>query len=202
MGPVRQTLILLQLLCLYHAYHHPHCSCLLQTCREEGKGTLLLSYVRGPTQCMISQICHPFECVILTSEFSSFLKVGGRFWCCLLPGLVPLLQHIQKLNLFPQKCGCFQLLARPGLSYLHFCWTYLSSCLTQPPFTFGHSTGEYFRVTGEILSVLGGLYFFFRGVRYLKLFLFAVWVRVGKNQTCLSYSLALAAKIIHVLVKS
>uniref|UniRef100_A0A669Q249 Transient receptor potential cation channel subfamily V member 1 n=1 Tax=Phasianus colchicus TaxID=9054 RepID=A0A669Q249_PHACC len=35
-----------------------------------------------------------------------------------------------------------------------------------PPFTFGHSTGEYFRVTGEILSVLGGLYFFFRGIQY------------------------------------
>uniref|UniRef100_A0A8B9PRS7 Transient receptor potential cation channel subfamily V member 1 n=1 Tax=Apteryx owenii TaxID=8824 RepID=A0A8B9PRS7_APTOW len=34
----------------------------------------------------------------------------------------------------------------------------------KPPFTFGHSTGEYFRVTGEILSVLGGLYFFFRGM--------------------------------------
>lgn len=31
-GPVCQTLILLQLLCLYHAYHHSHCSCLLQTC--------------------------------------------------------------------------------------------------------------------------------------------------------------------------
>ncbi|KAK2537403.1 hypothetical protein Q9233_002707 [Columba guinea] len=37
---------------------------------------------------------------------------------------------------------------------------------TPPPFTFGHSTGEYFRVTGEILSVLGGLYFFFRGIQY------------------------------------
>uniref|UniRef100_A0A8C9G6T9 Transient receptor potential cation channel subfamily V member 1 n=1 Tax=Pavo cristatus TaxID=9049 RepID=A0A8C9G6T9_PAVCR len=36
----------------------------------------------------------------------------------------------------------------------------------KPPFTFGHSTGEYFRVTGEILSVLGGLYFFFRGIQY------------------------------------
>ncbi|XP_062479487.1 transient receptor potential cation channel subfamily V member 1 isoform X2 [Pezoporus occidentalis] len=36
----------------------------------------------------------------------------------------------------------------------------------KPPFTFGHSTGEYFRVTGEILSVLGGLYFFLRGIQY------------------------------------
>lgn len=62
-------------------------------------------------------------------------------------------------------------------------------CLTQPPFTFGHSTGEYFRVTGEILSVLGGLYFFFRGVRYLKLFLFALWLSVGENQACLLHSL-------------
>ncbi|XP_015681150.1 transient receptor potential cation channel subfamily V member 1-like, partial [Protobothrops mucrosquamatus] len=34
-----------------------------------------------------------------------------------------------------------------------------------PPFTFRHTSGEYFRVTGEILSVLGGAYFFFRGVR-------------------------------------
>ncbi|XP_057272206.1 transient receptor potential cation channel subfamily V member 1 isoform X2 [Pezoporus wallicus] len=36
----------------------------------------------------------------------------------------------------------------------------------KPPFTFGHSTGEYFRVIGEILSVLGGLYFFLRGIQY------------------------------------
>ncbi|XP_027747354.1 transient receptor potential cation channel subfamily V member 1 isoform X2 [Empidonax traillii] len=36
----------------------------------------------------------------------------------------------------------------------------------KPPFAFGHTTGEYFRVTGEILSVLGGLYFFFRGIQY------------------------------------
>ncbi|XP_019347478.1 transient receptor potential cation channel subfamily V member 1 [Alligator mississippiensis] len=36
----------------------------------------------------------------------------------------------------------------------------------QPPFAFGYSTGEYFRVTGEILSVLGGLYFFSRGIQY------------------------------------
>ncbi|NXN99235.1 TRPV1 protein, partial [Rhinopomastus cyanomelas] len=36
----------------------------------------------------------------------------------------------------------------------------------KPPFSFGYTTGEYFRATGEILSVLGGLYFFFRGVRY------------------------------------
>uniref|UniRef100_A0A670KPM3 Transient receptor potential cation channel subfamily V member 1 n=1 Tax=Podarcis muralis TaxID=64176 RepID=A0A670KPM3_PODMU len=28
--------------------------------------------------------------------------------------------------------------------------------------------GEYFRVTGEILSVLGGAYFFFRGIKYFK----------------------------------
>ncbi|XP_058710614.1 transient receptor potential cation channel subfamily V member 1-like isoform X1 [Poecile atricapillus] len=36
----------------------------------------------------------------------------------------------------------------------------------KPPFTFGYSTGEYFRVAGEILSVMGGLYFFFRGIQY------------------------------------
>ncbi|KAM3854783.1 transient receptor potential cation channel subfamily V member 1 [Vipera latastei] len=37
-----------------------------------------------------------------------------------------------------------------------------------PPFTFRHTTGEYFRVTGEILSVLGGAYFFFRGIKYFQ----------------------------------
>nr|XP_020664698.1 transient receptor potential cation channel subfamily V member 1 [Pogona vitticeps] len=37
-----------------------------------------------------------------------------------------------------------------------------------PPFAFHHTTGEYFRVTGEILSVLGGFYFFFRGIKYFK----------------------------------
>uniref|UniRef100_A0A670ZIQ4 Transient receptor potential cation channel subfamily V member 1 n=1 Tax=Pseudonaja textilis TaxID=8673 RepID=A0A670ZIQ4_PSETE len=37
-----------------------------------------------------------------------------------------------------------------------------------PPFTFHHTRGEYFRVTGEILSVLGGAYFFFRGIKYFQ----------------------------------
>ncbi|XP_013927309.1 PREDICTED: transient receptor potential cation channel subfamily V member 1-like [Thamnophis sirtalis] len=38
----------------------------------------------------------------------------------------------------------------------------------QPPFTFHHTSSEYFRVTGEILSVLGGAYFFFRGIKYFQ----------------------------------
>uniref|UniRef100_A0A670KLX9 Transient receptor potential cation channel subfamily V member 1 n=1 Tax=Podarcis muralis TaxID=64176 RepID=A0A670KLX9_PODMU len=37
-----------------------------------------------------------------------------------------------------------------------------------PPFAFNYTTNEYFRVTGEILSVLGGAYFFFRGIKYFK----------------------------------
>ncbi|XP_032072029.1 transient receptor potential cation channel subfamily V member 1 [Thamnophis elegans] len=37
-----------------------------------------------------------------------------------------------------------------------------------PPFTFHHTSNEYFRVTGEILSVLGGAYFFFRGIKYFQ----------------------------------
>ncbi|XP_066490948.1 transient receptor potential cation channel subfamily V member 1 isoform X1 [Tiliqua scincoides] len=37
-----------------------------------------------------------------------------------------------------------------------------------PPFPFHHTTGEYFRVTGEILSILGGMYFFFRGIKYFQ----------------------------------
>ncbi|XP_058019990.1 transient receptor potential cation channel subfamily V member 1-like [Ahaetulla prasina] len=37
-----------------------------------------------------------------------------------------------------------------------------------PPFTFHHSSGEYFRVTGEILSILGAAYFFFRGIKYFQ----------------------------------
>ncbi|KAL7986892.1 hypothetical protein Chor_005811 [Crotalus horridus] len=39
---------------------------------------------------------------------------------------------------------------------------------TPPPFTFRHTRGEYFRVTGEILTVLGGAYFFFRGIKYFQ----------------------------------
>ncbi|XP_053223045.1 transient receptor potential cation channel subfamily V member 1 isoform X1 [Podarcis raffonei] len=38
----------------------------------------------------------------------------------------------------------------------------------EPPFAFNYTTNEYFRVTGEILSVLGGAYFFFRGIKYFK----------------------------------
>ncbi|XP_061461518.1 transient receptor potential cation channel subfamily V member 1 [Rhineura floridana] len=37
-----------------------------------------------------------------------------------------------------------------------------------PPFAFHHMTSEYLRVTGEMLSVLGGAYFFFRGIKYFK----------------------------------
>uniref|UniRef100_A0A8D2L7H1 Transient receptor potential cation channel subfamily V member 1 n=1 Tax=Varanus komodoensis TaxID=61221 RepID=A0A8D2L7H1_VARKO len=36
----------------------------------------------------------------------------------------------------------------------------------KPPFAFHHTTDEYLRVTGELLSVLGGVYFFFRGIKY------------------------------------
>ncbi|XP_006167652.1 transient receptor potential cation channel subfamily V member 1 [Tupaia chinensis] len=35
-----------------------------------------------------------------------------------------------------------------------------------PPFKLENTVGDYFRVTGEILSVLGGVYFFFRGIQY------------------------------------
>lgn len=34
----------------------------------------------------------------------------------------------------------------------------------QPPYKLKNTVGDYFRVTGEILSVSGGVYFFFRGV--------------------------------------
>ncbi|XP_062815674.1 transient receptor potential cation channel subfamily V member 1 isoform X3 [Anolis carolinensis] len=37
-----------------------------------------------------------------------------------------------------------------------------------PPFPLRHTTSEYFRVAGEILSILGGVYFFFRGLKYFK----------------------------------
>ncbi|XP_055983699.1 transient receptor potential cation channel subfamily V member 1 [Sorex fumeus] len=35
-----------------------------------------------------------------------------------------------------------------------------------PPFELKHTVEDYFRVVGEILSVLGGVYFFFRGIQY------------------------------------
>ncbi|CAK6437839.1 unnamed protein product [Pipistrellus nathusii] len=35
-----------------------------------------------------------------------------------------------------------------------------------PPFKLRYTVGDYFRVTGEILSVSGGFYFFFRGIQY------------------------------------
>ncbi|XP_072796096.1 transient receptor potential cation channel subfamily V member 1 [Vicugna pacos] len=35
-----------------------------------------------------------------------------------------------------------------------------------PPFKLKHTIGDYFRVTGEIISVSGGVYFFFRGIQY------------------------------------
>nr|XP_034363036.1 transient receptor potential cation channel subfamily V member 1 isoform X3 [Arvicanthis niloticus] len=35
-----------------------------------------------------------------------------------------------------------------------------------PPYKLNNTVGDYFRVTGEILSVSGGVYFFFRGIQY------------------------------------
>ncbi|KAM5273168.1 transient receptor potential cation channel subfamily V member 1 [Ctenodactylus gundi] len=35
-----------------------------------------------------------------------------------------------------------------------------------PPYKLKNTIGDYFRVTGEILSVSGGFYFFFRGIQY------------------------------------
>nr|XP_020031995.1 transient receptor potential cation channel subfamily V member 1 isoform X2 [Castor canadensis] len=35
-----------------------------------------------------------------------------------------------------------------------------------PPYELKNTVGDYFRVTGEILSVLGGVYFFVRGIQY------------------------------------
>ncbi|KAG8517112.1 Transient receptor potential cation channel subfamily V member 1, partial [Galemys pyrenaicus] len=35
-----------------------------------------------------------------------------------------------------------------------------------PPYMMKHTVADYFRVTGEILSVSGGVYFFFRGIQY------------------------------------
>nr|XP_048304002.1 transient receptor potential cation channel subfamily V member 1 [Myodes glareolus] len=35
-----------------------------------------------------------------------------------------------------------------------------------PPYKLRNTVGDYFRVIGEILSVLGGVYFFFRGIQY------------------------------------
>nr|KAF6459516.1 transient receptor potential cation channel subfamily V member 1 [Rousettus aegyptiacus] len=35
-----------------------------------------------------------------------------------------------------------------------------------PPYKLKNTVGDYFRVTGEIISVSGGIYFFFRGIQY------------------------------------
>ncbi|XP_029413322.1 transient receptor potential cation channel subfamily V member 1 isoform X5 [Nannospalax galili] len=35
-----------------------------------------------------------------------------------------------------------------------------------PPYELRNTVGDYFRVTGEVLSVSGGVYFFFRGIQY------------------------------------
>ncbi|ETE56773.1 Transient receptor potential cation channel subfamily V member 1, partial [Ophiophagus hannah] len=48
------------------------------------------------------------------------------------------------------------------LFYFNFFIYTVHILILTPPFIFRHTRGEYFRVTGEILSVLGGAYFFFR----------------------------------------
>jgi hypothetical protein len=46
-------------------------------------------------------------------------------------------------------------------------WSHQLLCISQPPYELKNTVGDYFRVTGEILSVLGGVYFFVRGVSIL-----------------------------------
>ncbi|XP_074163761.1 transient receptor potential cation channel subfamily V member 1 [Sminthopsis crassicaudata] len=46
------------------------------------------------------------------------------------------------------------------------CAAYYRPVGDRPPFKFDYTIGACFRVTGELLSVLGGIYFFFRGIQY------------------------------------
>lgn len=124
------------------------------------------------------------------------LKAGGRFWPCLLPSFAHAEIFLVRLEMvftfsccqgqvFP-ICSSAERVSLPVLASLHI-WSQhwgIFSCDWRDPECTGRS-----------------LFFFQRG-KIFKTSHFAFWVGVGENQMCLSYSLALAAKVILVLVKS
>uniref|UniRef100_A0A2I2ZLK1 Transient receptor potential cation channel subfamily V member 1 n=1 Tax=Gorilla gorilla gorilla TaxID=9595 RepID=A0A2I2ZLK1_GORGO len=90
-------------------------------------------------------------------------KIGNRHDMLLVEPLNRLLQD--KWDRFVKRIFYFNFLVYCLYMIIFTMAAYYRPVDGLPPFKM-EKTGDYFRVTGEILSVLGGVYFFFRGIQY------------------------------------
>nr|XP_012303833.1 transient receptor potential cation channel subfamily V member 1 [Aotus nancymaae] len=90
-------------------------------------------------------------------------KIGNRHDMLLVEPLNRLLQD--KWDRFVKRIFYFNFFIYCLYMIIFTMAAYYRPVVGLPPFKM-ENTEDYFRVTGEILSVLGGVYFFFRGIQY------------------------------------
>uniref|UniRef100_A0A8C6C9K0 Transient receptor potential cation channel subfamily V member 1 n=1 Tax=Monodon monoceros TaxID=40151 RepID=A0A8C6C9K0_MONMO len=91
-------------------------------------------------------------------------KIGNRHDMLLVEPLNRLLQD--KWDRFVKRIFYFNFFIYCLYMIIFTTAAYYRPVEGRPPFKLKHTVGGYFRVTGEILSVAGGVYFFFRGIQY------------------------------------
>uniref|UniRef100_A0A7N5J9B3 Transient receptor potential cation channel subfamily V member 1 n=1 Tax=Ailuropoda melanoleuca TaxID=9646 RepID=A0A7N5J9B3_AILME len=91
-------------------------------------------------------------------------KIGNRHDMLLVEPLNRLLQD--KWDRFVKRIFYFNFLVYCLYMIIFTTAAYYRPVDGLPPYKLKHTVGDYFRVTGEILSVSGGVYFFFRGIQY------------------------------------
>nr|XP_021510291.1 transient receptor potential cation channel subfamily V member 1 isoform X3 [Meriones unguiculatus] len=91
-------------------------------------------------------------------------KIGNRHDMLLVEPLNRLLQD--KWDRFVKRIFYFNFFVYCFYMIIFTTAAYYRPVEGLPPYKLRNTVGDYFRVTGEILSVSGGVYFFFRGIQY------------------------------------
>uniref|UniRef100_A0A8C0AIT5 Transient receptor potential cation channel subfamily V member 1 n=1 Tax=Bos mutus grunniens TaxID=30521 RepID=A0A8C0AIT5_BOSMU len=91
-------------------------------------------------------------------------KIGNRHDMLLVEPLNRLLQD--KWDRFVKRIFYFNFFVYCLYMIIFTTVAYYRPAGGQPPFKPKHTVGDYFRITGEIISVAGGIYFFSRGIQY------------------------------------
>nr|BAA94306.1 vanilloid receptor type 1 like protein 2 [Rattus norvegicus] len=91
-------------------------------------------------------------------------KIGNRHDMLLVEPLNRLLQD--KWDRFVKRIFYFNFFVYCLYMIIFTAAAYYRPVEGLPPYKLKNTVGDYFRVTGEILSVSGGVYFFFRGIQY------------------------------------
>uniref|UniRef100_A0A3Q1NEW0 Transient receptor potential cation channel subfamily V member 1 n=2 Tax=Bos TaxID=9903 RepID=A0A3Q1NEW0_BOVIN len=91
-------------------------------------------------------------------------KIGNRHDMLLVEPLNRLLQD--KWDRFVKRIFYFNFFVYCLYMIIFTTVAYYRPAGGRPPFKPKHTVGDYFRITGEIISVAGGIYFFSRGIQY------------------------------------